>query len=72
MGAQPWPSPLGLRPLAGWKGPQLWDWLRDLLRRQARRGEGGACATPSYPLPVGRRQDCVGPRIWVGLRRPFP
>lgn len=34
-------------------------------------GGGGACATPSYPLPAGGRQDCVGPRIWVGLRRPF-
>lgn len=72
MGALSGPSPLGPRPLAGWMGPQRWDWLRGLQRRLARRGVGGASAIPSYPLPAGGRQVCVCSRIWVGLRRPFP
>lgn len=68
MAEPPWSPPCS--PVACWKGPQRWDWLglaARLERRLAQRGGGGACVTPSYRLTAGRRQDCLDPRIWVGL-----
>lgn len=46
--------------------------VRSTATSGARRGGGGAYATPPYPLRAGGRRDPLGSCIWVGPQRHFP